>query len=433
MYRVSKATLSIGLLTVSILGCLGLSYLASAEDCPGCYSNNDPPMAGHGPASDGSGRRTIHVQIDSSWGTQTNVAIWNGTEDARRVWNLATDGAGHRTGYFLEVNQATTTPDIIIKKGPVREGTCGNATVTGGPPYIITLPESTANLDANDIKGVIAHEIGHPLGLDDDDGCFSIMNSATPGCHHPTRIPTSNDVAAVNKNFGPNRTTQCHASATPPPSPTPTPEECSCYDLVGCIRCQELNPCACAEFNDHSPVLVDAHGDGFSLTDLTGGVNFDLNGDGVAENLSWTDHASDDAWLAFDRNANGIIDSGQELFGNYTSQPEPPVGEERNGFLALGEYDKPANGGNADGVIGNTDAIFSSLRLWQDANHNGVSESSELKTLPQLGLATIYLDYKMSRRTDRHGNQFKYRAKVTDDRGAQIGRWAWDVFLTTNP
>lgn len=41
----------------------------------------------------------------------------------------------------------------------------------------------------------------------------------------------------------------------------------------------------------------------------------------------------------------------------------------------------------------------------------------------------LELDYKESRRTDQHGNQFKYRAKVKDVRGAQMGRWAWDVFL----
>jgi hypothetical protein len=174
----------------------------------------------------------------------------------------------------------------------------------------------------------------------------------------------------------------------------------------------------------HSPIVVDVAGDGFNLTDAAGGVRFDLTADGKTEFLSWTAANSDDSWLALDRNANGKIDDGAELFGNFTPQPAPPSGESKNGFLALAAYDA-----NGDRQITAQDGIFANLRLWQDANHNGLSEASELHTLAARGLLSLALDYKESKRTDAQGNAFKYRAKVRDAGGAEVGRWAWDVFL----
>jgi hypothetical protein len=214
------------------------------------------------------------------------------------------------------------------------------------------------------------------------------------------------------------------------------PPDCSlCVDGIDndCDGTIDALDSGCSWNCSQSPVVIDVSGNGFELTNAENGVNFDLDSDGTREKLSWTASHSDDAWLALDRNGDGMITNGAELFGNFTPQPIPPPGYSRNGFNALAEYDLAGKGGNGDGLITERDAVFGNLLLWQDKNHNGLSEASELQRLRQLGLAAIECNYKESKKRDQHGNQFRYAAKVRDSRETKVGRWAWDVFLVRAP
>lgn len=178
-----------------------------------------------------------------------------------------------------------------------------------------------------------------------------------------------------------------------------------------------------------SPILVDVPG-GFKLTDVDHGVRFDLNGNGTPDRLSWTSPTSTAAWLVLDRNRNGYINNGRELFGDFTFQSEPTAaGVEKNGFRALAEWDKAENGGNNDAVITQADDVFSKLRLWRDSNQNGITDPGELRGLWEFGIAKISLDYRESRHRDQFGNEFRYRAKVSGEKDTDLGRWAYDVYL----
>jgi hypothetical protein len=196
-------------------------------------------------------------------------------------------------------------------------------------------------------------------------------------------------------------------------SPTLAPEDPSCPD--------------CAD-----PVILDPQNDGFKLTSAEDGVLFDFNGDGVLDRIAWTEPDSDDAWLAMDRNGNGIIDSGAELFGNRTPayadrlEPVTPTGFSALDFLQGLDYGRNVD----DGVLNRRDEVFHRLLLWRDINHDGISQPNELQMASSAGLVSIGVRTKESRRRDPNGNLFSLRATAEWVVGNQaVTNYAYDVWL----
>jgi hypothetical protein len=193
--------------------------------------------------------------------------------------------------------------------------------------------------------------------------------------------------------------------------------------------------CDCATL---SPILIDTAGDGYRLTSAHEGVEFDLNDNGVnSERVAWTEADSDDGWLVLDRNGNGQIDSGAELFGSktpaYLDAVDPRTA---NGFDALLMTEGPSYGGGVpDGSIDARDAIYSRLRVWLDRNHNGKAEPEELQSLNSLGIVALGTSYKKIGRKDQHGNEFSLVGEilVRDANGGTSKRKVYDVYLTVFP
>ena len=169
-------------------------------------------------------------------------------------------------------------------------------------------------------------------------------------------------------------------------------EDCDCGPdgYGGNLVCDiDIGECVTSEYED--PIMIDLSGSGYLLTSVSSGVNFDMLANGKQKLLAWTAGGWNGGFLVLDRNGNGRIDNGAEMFTGISPQPNgprtgitakvPSAGRGRasmqlggpsktgkavikmNGFNALAVYDQPSNGGNGDGQIDGSDAVYSNLRV----------------------------------------------------------------------
>ncbi|MCB9554758.1 MAG: hypothetical protein H6707_01560 [Deltaproteobacteria bacterium] len=161
---------------------------------------------------------------------------------------------------------------------------------------------------------------------------------------------------------------------------------------------------------DSSPLVLDLAGDGLLLKPASAGTQFALLNPAEPVQVGWL-AGSDDALLALDRNDNGLIDDGSELFGDASGY---------DGFAALARYDD-----NHDGTIDASDAIFDRLLLWRD-NGDGRSQPDELMTLRSAGVRALSLRHSVGNERSA-GNLLGLIGQATDDRGQTIP--LYDVYF----
>jgi len=264
--------------------------------------------------------------------------------------------------------------------------------------------EYTCGLDDPErVSDLIAHEVGHYLNLANSPCETAIMGTA------------SFSVSPAGTTWDNSRrvlTSEC--SLADMMSFTPYEEE---------ERDCQSDPEPCT---GTSPILIDLDRNSFHLA--SGPVFFDIDNDGEEEAISWTEAGQKDAFLCLDRNGNGIIDDGSELFGDATRMDAGNLAA--HGYLALAEFDEGL-GGNFDGKLTPEDLLFEDLCVWLDDNQNGFSEPDELQTLSEAGVLLLDLHFRVHQRRDQIGNEFRYvsTAFILDFNGQVKKTNTADVFF----
>ena len=176
---------------------------------------------------------------------------------------------------------------------------------------------------------------------------------------------------------------------------------------------------------DIDPIIIDLNKNKITSTKLNNTIYFDHDNNNFKEATSWIDKG--DAFLALDKNNNGLIDNGNELFGNHTisnTRFKYTNNKATNGYEALKTYDL-----NGDNVIDSKDEIYDKLVLWKDSNQNAITDKGELIKLKDSGIVSIDLNYK-NINTDEKGNTIKQSSTITFEDGTTT--IANDVWFKVN-
>lgn len=153
-----------------------------------------------------------------------------------------------------------------------------------------------------------------------------------------------------------------------------------------------------------SPIVLDLNSDGISTIGISRGAYFDYDGNGFAQQTAWIN--PEDAFLVHDLNGDGNINSGRELFGDDTLLASGQAA--KDGYEAMAALDS-----NQDGVLDASDAAWSQLQVWRDADSDGYADSGELLSLTSVGVRSIAVTASAGSGVDSHGNDHRLQSSFT--------------------
>ncbi|MDD5029140.1 MAG: heme utilization protein, partial [Rhodoferax sp.] len=203
-------------------------------------------------------------------------------------------------------------------------------------------------------------------------------------------IETADIAALTTSEMGALTTAQAFALTTTQLSALSTTQ----IESFATASFQALTTTQTAVLTLSTPLILDLNGDGVKTLAYSSGVNFDLFARGQTSQTGWV--SSSDGLLVLDRNHDGQINDGSELFGSSVTLSDGT--KAADGYVALRELDT-----NHDGVMSQDDAGFNDLRVWVDGNSDGVSATGEIKSLASLQITKIDLQTTASSTTD-NGN-----------------------------
>ncbi len=444
---------------------LGLTLIGISLDDITVVAQTTPCPSIENSSNRWSNGSTVYYAFTSSW----NFSGYGQFEQGQMVQGLANWTSANQTSNGTNITfapaDATHPPTLNLTVGPTApqpdgnippaqfqatqlnsDGSIAQATITfhladtfpnGERVYQPSQPGA-----GDFLTKLTAHEAGHGMGMGNVD-----CNSLLPNCGWGDTVMGGYCGVNDQSNCLPAGPTPCDNTdvrqSYNTSEPCQPPPGCADWDYGSCMCLDEPPPDPCAECTcgaecmpqggcgpptvECSPIIIAVGSNSsYHLTSSDDGVLFDMNGDGIRERMSWTQAGDPIAFLVLDRNGNGNIENGSELFGNHSVVPSgQPV---TNGFEALAWYDQ--NGGNSDGIMDARDPIWSSLRLWIDWNHDAVTQAGELYPLEQWGLSSISLQFQTIGRKDGHGNMFRLKAPC------QLGnktRFGYDVYFSMKP